>query len=60
MWIEVCRFVDGLHVSGPPDCPHTQESDQEGPVKPIGWTAQNADAYEAFLTMERAANANSQ
>jgi hypothetical protein len=59
MWVKVCRFVDGIHISGAPDCPHMQDEDQEGPVQPIGWTAQNADAYAAFLTRERALDANS-
>jgi hypothetical protein len=53
VWVEVCRFVDGMHVSGSPTCPHAQDEDQEGPIQPIGWTAQNAKAYQAFLDAER-------
>lgn len=56
MYVEVCHFSDGVHVSGPPNCFHMQDEDEQGPIQPIGWTVQNAEEYAAFLTQERARN----
>lgn len=53
MYVDICRFENGIHVSGPLDCPHTQAEDERGVKQPVGWTVQNADAYRAYLTEER-------
>lgn len=36
---EVCVIKDGYHY-GPPDCYHMQTEDEQGEIKPWGWTAQ--------------------
>lgn len=38
-----CIYYDGVHVDGPPDCPHTKERDELGEILPTGWTIQQAD-----------------
>ena len=38
-----CIYYDGVHVDGPPDCPHTIDHDELGDKLPTGWTIQQAD-----------------
>lgn len=40
MYVDKCVFFDGFHVYPDSDCPHTRQSDEEGPVVPTGWTVQ--------------------
>lgn len=56
MFTGICVFQDGMHVSGAPNCIHEVGGDEQGEHKPVGWTAQNADAYEAYLRDERESN----
>lgn len=39
---DVCVVRDGIHYAGW-HCPHDLTEDELGPIKPAGWTAQQAN-----------------
>lgn len=40
-FVSRCVFIDGQHAYAGPDCPHSETSDEQGEVKPRGWTVQS-------------------
>lgn len=35
-----CVFMDARHIYRSAECPHGRESDEQGEIKPAGWTVQ--------------------
>lgn len=40
-YVDRCVYFDGQHVMAGYQCPHGRTEDEQGEVKPVGWTVQS-------------------